>query len=472
MRRTKIICTLGPSTKKDDILRELMLNGMDTARINFSHGTRESHLETINEVKKLREELNLPVAILLDTSGPEIRLGDFSGGKAELESGSLFTLTSRDVEGTEKEASITYKNLPKDVKKGTIILIDDGLIKMEAEEITDTDIVCRVLNGGTVSNHKGINVPNVNISMPYISEKDRLDIIFGIDNDLDYIAASFVRSADDVLQIRKIFEEKGCNNIKIISKIENRQGVDNIDEILEVSDGIMIARGDMGVEIPLQEVPVIQKKIIKKVYNADKIVITATQMLDSMMKNPRPTRAEATDVANAIYDGTSAIMLSGETAAGNYPVEALKTMIDITECAEEDIDYGKRFKVLAKMDTPNVTDAISHATCMTAMDINAAAIITVTKEGGTARMISRYRPYSPIIGCTPSRKTFYQMGLSWGVMPVMINEETDTEELFTNSIKAAQQRGYIKKDEIAVITAGVPLGVSGTTNIIRVMTAE
>lgn len=472
MRKTKIICTLGPSTKKDDVLRKLMLNGMNTARINFSHGTRESHLETINEVKKLREELNLPIAILLDTSGPEIRLGDFLNGKAKLESGNLFTLTSRDVEGTEKEASITYKNLPKDVEKGTIILIDDGLIKMEAEEVTDTDIVCRVLNGGTVSNHKGINVPNVNISMPYISEKDRLDIIFGIDNDLDYIAASFVRNADDVLQIRKIFEEKGCNNIKIISKIENRQGVDNIDEILEVSDGIMIARGDMGVEIPLQEVPVIQKKIIKKVYNADKIVITATQMLDSMMKNPRPTRAEATDVANAIYDGTSAIMLSGETAAGNYPVEALQTMIDITECAEADIDYKKRFKVLVKMETPNVTDAISHATCMTAMDINAAAIITITKEGGTARMISRYRPYSPIIGCTPLKKTFYQMGLSWGVNPVMINEETDTEELFTNSIKATQQRGYIKKDEIAVITAGVPLGVSGTTNIIRVMTAE
>lgn len=472
MRKTKIICTLGPSTKKNDVLRKLMLNGMNTARINFSHGTRESHLETINEVKKLREELNLPIAILLDTSGPEIRLGDFLNGKAKLESGNLFTLTSRDVEGTEKEASITYKNLPKDVEKGTIILIDDGLIKMEAEEVTDTDIVCRVLNGGTVSNHKGINVPNVNISMPYISEKDRLDIIFGIDNDLDYIAASFVRNADDVLQIRKIFEEKGCNNIKIISKIENRQGVDNIDEILEVSDGIMIARGDMGVEIPLQEVPVIQKKIIKKVYNADKIVITATQMLDSMMKNPRPTRAEATDVANAIYDGTSAIMLSGETAAGNYPVEALQTMIDITECAEADIDYKKRFKVLVKMETPNVTDAISHATCMTAMDINAAAIITITKEGGTARMISRYRPYSPIIGCTPLKKTFYQMGLSWGVNPVMINEETDTEELFTNSIKAAQQRGYIKKDEIAVITAGVPLGVSGTTNIIRVMTAE
>lgn len=472
MRKTKIICTLGPSTKKDNVLRELMLNGMNTARINFSHGTREAHLETINEVKKLREELNLPIAILLDTSGPEIRLGDFAGGKAELESGNLFTLTSRDVEGTEKEASITYKGLSKDIEKGTIILIDDGLIKMEAEEVTDTDIVCRVLNGGTVSNHKGINVPNVNISMPYISEKDRLDIIFGIDNGLDYIAASFVRSADDVLQIRKIFEEKGCNNIKIISKIENRQGVDNIDEILEVSDGIMIARGDMGVEIPLQEVPVIQKKIIKKVYNADKIVITATQMLDSMIKNPRPTRAEATDVANAIYDGTSAIMLSGETAAGNYPVEALKTMVDITKCAEEDIDYKKKFKILAKMDTPNVTDAISHATCMTAMDINAAAIITITKEGGTARMISRYRPYSPIIGCTPLKKTFYQMGLSWGVTPVMINEETDTEELFINSIKAAQQNGYIEKGETAVITAGVPLGISGTTNIIRVMTAE
>jgi len=470
MRRTKIICTLGPSTKKGGVLRELMLNGMDTARVNFSHGTREAHLETINEVKSMREELGLPVAILLDTSGPEIRLGDFAGGRAELQSGSRFTLTAREVEGTADEASITYKGLPGDVQKGTIILIDDGLIKMEVEEVTDTDIVCNVLNGGTVSNHKGVNVPNVNISMPYISEKDRLDILFGIDNDVDFIAASFVRSADDVLQIRKIFEEKGCNNIKIISKIENRQGVDNIDEILDVSDGIMIARGDMGVEIPLQEVPVIQKKIINKVYNADKIVITATQMLDSMMKNPRPTRAEATDVANAIYDGTSAIMLSGETAAGSYPVEALKTMIDITEFAESDIDYNKRFKILAKMDEPDVTDAISHATCMTAIDINAAAIITITKAGGTARMISRYRPCSPVIGCTPSEKTYYQLNLSWGVKPVMIKEETDTEELFNNSIKAAQQKGYINDGELAVITAGVPLGVSGTTNIIRVMT--
>ena len=266
--------------------------------------------------------------------------------------------------------------------------------------------------------------------MPYISEKDRLDILFGIENDVDFIAASFVRSADDILQIRKLFEENNCNNIKIISKIENRQGVDNIDEILKVSDGIMIARGDMGVEIPLQEVPVIQKKIIKKVYNADKIVITATQMLDSMMKNPRPTRAEATDVANAIYDGTSAIMLSGETAAGMYPVEALKTMIDIAECAEEDIDYNKRFKILARMDSYDVTDAISHATCMTAIDINAAAIITITKSGRTARMISRYRPCCPLIGCTPSKKTYFQMNLSWGIKPVMINEETDTEELF------------------------------------------
>ncbi len=472
MRKTKIICTLGPSTKKDGILRELMLNGMNTARINFSHGTREGHLETINEVKKMREELGLPVAILLDTSGPEIRLGNFKEGKAELHEGGLFTLTSREVEGTGSEASITYKGLPGDVGKGTIILIDDGLIKMEAEEVTDTDITCRILNGGTVSDHKGINVPNVNISMPYISEKDRLDIIFGIENDVDYIAASFVRSADDILQIRKIFEEKNCTNIKIISKIENRQGVDNIDEILEVSDGIMIARGDMGVEIPLQEVPVIQKKIIHKVYNADKIVITATQMLESMMKNPRPTRAEATDVANAIYDGTSSIMLSGETAAGMYPVEALKTMIDIAECAEEDIDYNKRFKILAKMDKPDVTDAISHATCMTAIDIAAAAIITITKSGGTARMISRYRPYSPIIGCTPSKKTYYQMSLSWGIMPVMIKEETDTEELFQNSIKAAQENGYIEKGGLAVITAGVPLGISGTTNIIRVMAAE
>jgi len=471
MRKTKIICTLGPSTEDDKVLRDLMLNGMNVARINFSHGTHESHLKTINRVKKMRTELGLPVALLLDTSGPEIRVGDFLEGKIELKKGDTFTLTTRDIMGTKEMVSITYKELVNDVKPGMRILIDDGLMEMKVISVTDTDIVCSVENGGVVSNHKGVNVPNANLSMPYISEKDRSDIIFGIEQDFDFIAASFVRCADDVAQIRRIFAEKNCNNLKIISKIENRQGVDNIEEILRISDGIMVARGDMGVEIPIREVPSIQKMIIKKVYNADKIVITATQMLDSMMKNPRPTRAEATDVANAIYDGTSAIMLSGETAAGKYPLEALKTMVEIAEYTENDIDYGKRFRLLERMDNSDVTDAISHATCMSAIDINAAVIVTITKSGRTARMISRYRPSCPIIGCTPLEKTYYQMNLSWGVNPVLIDEETVTEELFHNAMEKVQKNGYIRTGELAVITAGVPLGISGTTNLIRVVVA-
>ena len=468
MRKTKIICTLGPATKDDEVLKQLMENGMDVARINFSHGSQAEHKVTMDRVKKMRKELGRPVGILLDTSGPEIRIGQLEGGRAELLPGDTFKLTTNDIMGNKERVSITYKNLVHDVKAGTRILIDDGLIEMLVTNVTETEITCKVENGGVISDRKGINVPNVNLSMPYISPKDRSDILFGIEQGVDFIAASFVRCADDVLQLRKIMAEQGCNDIKIISKIENRQGVDNIDEILAVSDGIMVARGDMGVEIPIREVPAIQKKIIKKVYHAEKVVITATQMLDSMMKNPRPTRAEATDVANAIYDGTSAIMLSGETAAGKYPVEALKTMTEIAEYTENDIDYEKRFRQLEKIDNPDVTDAISHATCMTAIDINAAAIVTVTKSGKTARMISRYRPKCAIIGCTPSEKSYYQMNLSWGVTPLMIQEETDTEALFNNAMESAEQHGYVQHGDLAVITAGIPLGISGTTNMIKV----
>ena len=469
MRKTKIICTLGPATKDDEVLKQLMENGMDVARINFSHGSQAEHKVTMDRVKKMRKELGRPVGILLDTSGPEIRIGQLEGGRAELLPGDTFKLTTNDIMGNKERVSITYKNLVHDVKAGTRILIDDGLIEMLVTNVTETEITCKVENGCVISDRKGINVPNVNLSMPYISPKDRSDILFGIEQGIDFIAASFVRCADDVLQLRKIMAEQGCNDIKIISKIENRQGVDNIDEILAVSDGIMVARGDMGVEIPIREVPAIQKKIIKKVYHAEKVVITATQMLDSMMKNPRPTRAEATDVANAIYDGTSAIMLSGETAAGKYPVEALKTMTEIAEYTENDIDYEKRFRQLEKIDNPDVTDAISHATCMTAIDINAAAIVTVTKSGKTARMISRYRPKCAIIGCTPSEKSYYQMNLSWGVTPLMIQEETDTEALFNNAMESAEQHGYVQHGDLAVITAGIPLGISGTTNLIRVV---
>jgi len=381
MRRTKIICTLGPAVDDEKMIRKLIQNGMDCARFNFSHGTHKEQAERIARVRGVSTELGVPVALLLDTKGPEIRLRELKDGKALLKAGQKFVLTTEEILGDENRVSITYKDLVKDVQAGSRILIDDGLIELSVEEVTETEIFCRVVNGGMISNKKGVNVPNVELSMPYISDKDYEDIVFGIENDFDFVAASFVRTADDILQIRKIFEEKNCHTINIIAKIENMQGVYNIDEIIRVSDGIMVARGDMGVEIPLEDVPVIQKMIIKKVIDAGKQVITATQMLDSMMKNPRPTRAESTDVANAIYDGTSAIMLSGETAAGLYPVEALKTMVKIAIRTEQDINYMARFRLRQTMSNPDITNAISHATCTTAIDLNAAAIITVTQSG-------------------------------------------------------------------------------------------
>ena len=471
LRKTKIICTLGPATDKGDILKQLMLEGMNVARFNFSHGSYEEQGARLKRVKELRSELDLPIAALLDTKGPEIRLGDIKDGKTELTAGQTFVLTTEEILGTNERVSITYKDLVHDVTEGATILIDDGLIELSVQSLTDTDIICRVVNGGAISNKKGVNVPNVELSMPYISEKDYEDILFGIENDFDFVAASFVRTADDVLQIRKIFEEKNCHNINIIAKIENMQGVQNIDEIIRVSDGIMVARGDMGVEIPLEDVPVIQKMIIKKVVEAGKQVITATQMLDSMMKNPRPTRAESTDVANAIYDGTSAIMLSGETAAGMYPVEALKTMVRIAKRTEQDINYTARFKQRETMSNPDITNAISHATCTTASDLNAAAIITVTRSGSTARMISKYRPDCRIIGGSMSKKVCRQLNLSWGVTPLVIERKENAEDLFEHAIDAAQQAGLVSMGDITVITAGVPLGVSGTTNLIKVQVA-
>ncbi len=470
-RKTKIICTLGPATDSEEVLRQLMQEGMDVARFNFSHGDYQEQGRRLEQVKAIREELGIPVATLLDTKGPEIRLGQLKDKKAVLKEGQTFTLTTEDLLGDENRASITYKNLGKDVKTGTRILIDDGLIEMTVRQVTDTEIICVVNNGGVISDKKGINVPDVELSMPYISQKDYEDIVFGIENDFDFIAASFVRCADDVLQIRRIFEEKDCHSINIISKIENMQGVDNIDEIIRVSDGIMVARGDMGVEIPLEDVPIIQKMIIAKVYNAGKQVITATQMLDSMMKNPRPTRAEATDVANAIYDGTSAIMLSGETAAGMYPVEAVKTMVKIAARAEQDIDYRARFKRRENMNNPDITNAISHATCTTAEDLNAAAIITVSHSGRTARMVSKYRPSCPVIGCSMSEKVCRQLNLSWGVTPLVLKRMENADELFEHAVDEAEKAGLIEMGDITVITAGIPLGVSGTTNMIKVHVA-
>lgn len=471
LRKTKIICTLGPATDKDDVLKQLMIEGMNVARFNFSHGSHEEQGERLKRVQKLREELGLPIATLLDTKGPEIRLGDIKDGKAQLVAGQKFVLTTEEILGDETKVSITYKDLVNDVTKGCRVLIDDGLIELGVDEVTKTEIICHVVNGGMISNKKGVNVPNVDLSMPYISEKDYDDIVFGIENDFDFVAASFVRTADDILQIRKIFEEKNCHNINIISKIENMQGVDNIDEIIRVSDGIMVARGDMGVEIPLEDVPVIQKMIIKKVIDAGKQVITATQMLDSMMKNPRPTRAEATDVANAIYDGTSAIMLSGETAAGLYPVEALKTMVKIAIRTEQDINYMARFRSRETMRNPDITNAISHATCTTAIDLNAAAIITVTQSGRTARMISKYRPDCTIIGGSMFPKVCRQLNLSWGVTPLNVEEKEDADELFEHAVEVAEKAGLVSMGDITVITAGVPLGVPGTTNILKVHVA-
>ena len=415
-RRTKIICTLGPSTDNEAVMRALIEEGMNVARFNFSHGPHDEQMGRLKMLRKLRKELGKYVAALLDTKGPEIRLVEFEKGKTELKTGQTFTLTTDDIPGTDERVSITYKNLADDVKPGDHILIDDGLVGLEVVEIKPVakpvntkvnarDIVCKVLNDGVISNKKGVNVPNVDLTMPFISEKDYGDICFAVENDYDFIAASFVRTAEDVMEIRKILAEKGGDDIKIISKIENMQGVRNIDDIIRVSDGIMVARGDMGVEIPLEDVPVMQKMIIKKVCEAGKIVITATQMLDSMMKHPRPTRAESTDVANAIYDGTSAIMLSGETAAGMYPIEAVKTMVRIATRTEHDINYLQRFRQRRTMCNPDVTNAISHATCTMAGDLSAAAIVTVTKSGRTARMISKYRPDCTIIGGASGGRT-------------------------------------------------------------------
>lgn len=459
---------MGPATEDDNILRELMLAGMDVARINFSHGTHEAAKVTMDRIKRVREELDLPVAILLDTKGPEIRIKDFKDGSVTLKAGKRFTLRTDECEGDETQVSITYKDLPKDIKPGATLLIDDGLIELEALTVNSDKIVCEVKNGGVVSNKKGINVPNVSLSMPYMSEKDRSDILFGIENDVDFIAASFARSAEDVMEVRNLLEKNGGEKIKIIAKIENSEGVENIDEILRASNGIMVARGDMGVEIAFQDLPMIQKELIKKTYLSGKVVITATQMLDSMIRNPRPTRAETTDVANAIYDGTSAIMLSGETAIGKYPIEALKTMASIAERTEEDIDYVKRLEHLQFNRNMDVTNAISHATCTTAHDLKATAIIALTSGGKTARMLSRFRPNCPIIAPTISKKTRRQLSLSWGVIPIMSEIRTNSDELFDHAVECAEKTGLIKTGDLTVMTGGTPLGISGTTNVMRV----
>ena len=467
MRKTKIICTLGPSTDKGDVLRELIANGMNVARFNFSHGSYEEHGGRLANLKALREELGKPVAALLDTKGPEIRLKEFKNGVEMLEAGQTFTLTTREVEGTKEICSITYKDLPQDVHEGGTIMLDDGLIMLRIEKVTDTDITCTVLNSGKIKTKKGVNVPGVHLSMPYLSQKDREDIIFGIQNGFDFIAASFVRTAQDVYDIRNLLNEYD-SNIRIIAKIENREGVNNIDSILSAADAVMVARGDLGVEIDFTELPGIQKSVIDRSFSFGKPIVTATQMLDSMMVNPRPTRAEISDVANAIYDGTSAIMLSGETAAGAYPVEALKTMSAIAERTENEPHYrDERFKDAAHGQI-SVSDATAHAACLTARDVNAAAIVTVSESGNTARLLSKYRPTQPIIACVMNEQVQRQLSLSWGITSLLMGPAKSTDELIEMSTALAQKNGYLHNGELAVVTAGVPVGVSGTTNMIKI----
>lgn len=465
-RKTKIVCTLGPATAEKAVIREMILKGMNAARFNFSHGDHESHLALLTLVREAREELNAPIATILDTRGPEIRTKTFPEGSITLEKGASFTLRCDEVEGSEKEVSITYENLYLEITPGSRILIDDGLIELLTLEISGKEIRCVVLNGGVVGNNKSINLPDCNIALPSLTDGDERDIAFAVEQDFDYIAASFVRKAADVEAVRRVLNRCGGESIRIISKIENREGVDNADEIIEASDGIMVARGDLGVEIPAEEVPIIQKRLIAKCVMKGKPVITATQMLDSMMRNPRPTRAEVNDVANAVFDGTSTVMLSGETASGKYPIEALTTMARVAETAERADDYHPAF-TLDKAIQKDISGAISHACCTTAGDLRANAIISVTKSGHTPRMISRFRPRCPIAAVTPTPKVVRQLAISWGVVPCYGEDVQSTDELFKIGVERTKDMGLVEEGDTVVITAGVPTGVSGTTNLIK-----
>lgn len=467
-RKTKIVCTLGPATNTKEKMMELIENGMDAARINFSHGTYDSHSILINNLKDARKELNKPTALILDTKGPEIRVKKFAKNKVYLEQGSTFTLTTNDVEGTKDIVSVTYENLPKDLNKNSRVLLDDGLIELKVLNLTDTDIECEVINGGFLSSNKGVNVPDVYVNLPALTERDKEDIKFGIKMDFDYIAASFIRSASDVLKIRRVLEENGGPEIKIIAKIENRDGVNNIEEILTVADGIMVARGDLGVEIPIEEVPLVQKELIKKCNAVCKPVITATQMLESMAVNPRPTRAEANDVANAIFDGTDAIMLSGETASGKYPIESVSTMAKIARTTESSINYVKRLRMQFALEATNMTNAISHAACTTAAELNTSCIATVTKTGFTARMISKFKPSCPIAASSFNEKVWRQLNLVWGCSPVLLEEILDNNKVFELAVETAVKSGLAVNGDVIVIAVGVPVGIAGSTNTMRV----
>jgi pyruvate kinase len=469
MKKTKIVCTIGPASEERQVFKQLVENGLNVARLNFSHGSHEEHLGRINMIKSVREELGAPVAIMLDTKGPEIRTGKFSVPVVTLVEGQTFTLTTEEFMGTQDKCQVSYEGLPNDVVVGDKILIDDGLIELEVKAIKGPEIETIVLNAGDVKNNKGVNVPGVKIQLPAITPKDESDIIFGIENGIDFIAASFIRKAADVLEIRRILEEHNGEDVHIISKIENQEGVDNLDEILTVSDGLMVARGDLGVEIPTEQVPLAQKDMIRRCNLEGKPVITATQMLDSMIRNPRPTRAETTDVANAIYDGTDAIMLSGETAAGKYPVEAVKTMALIAETTEQSLDYKKILREKAHSITEKgVTFAVSHATCTTANDLEAAAILTATASGFTARKVAKFRPKAPIIASCTSEEVRRKINLVWGVYSILADQANSTDEIFNKSVELSKEAGYIKAGDLVIFTAGVPVGVAGATNLMKV----
>lgn len=467
MRRTKIICTIGPSSEKLETLNQMMEAGMNVARLNFSHGSYEEHQRRIDNLRKVASTPGTPLAIMLDTRGPEVRTGRLQTGKVKLKEGQQFILTNRDIPGDENEVQVSYKNLPDEVKEGNNILLADGLINLLVEKTSETDIICKVINGGELGERKGVNIPGVSINMPFLTEKDKSDINFGIDNEVDFIAASFVRTAGDILEIRRILEARGAN-IDIIAKIESQEGVDNLDDIIQVTDGVMVARGDLGVEIPAEEVPLVQKQIIEKCNRVGKIVIIATQMLDSMIVNPRPTRAEVSDVANAIFDGADAIMLSGETAAGKYPVEVVRTMARIAERAEEALPYEEILRKKRFQGKLSVTDAISYATCATAMNLEASGIITATFTGNTAKMVAKYRPRANIVAATPNENILRKLAMVWGVHPVLIQRTEGTDELFDESIKGALETAYIQNGDLIILTAGVPTGYSGGTNLIKV----
>ena len=472
MRKTKIICTIGPASDSEEVMRELFRAGMNTGRFNFSHGDYAQHERNIARFRKVRDELGVPAAVLLDTKGPEIRVRDFKDGKVMLRDGQPFTLTTREVMGDENRVSVTFDGFAKDLSPHNRVLIDDGKISLDVREVTDTDVICEVIHGGAVSNHKGINVPNVSISLPFMSEKDKADLLFGIENGVDYIAASFTRTAEDVREMRHFMDINGGKDIRILSKIESTQGVENFEEILKESDGIMIARGDMGVELSYEQLPGIQKRFIKRCEQSGKLVITATQMLESMIENPRPTRAETTDVANAVFDGTSAVMLSGETAAGKYPVEAVRAMARIAAQADRDlIQMKSRTPQWHEMDVKDTTNAVAHAACTLADDTQAQAIVAVTMSGFTARRTAKFRPDVQIIGATPNQKAYHQMALEWGIEPLLSLQKDRLLELIRHVAEVAIDRGIIHEGAMLVVTAGIPLGKSGDTNMIRIIQA-